>query len=201
MRPITINSNEYRKLNMAKSKPIIKSSSIEKSIETSLSKLDSTYDDCSTAVTALSKEAKKYAKEAKQLTKKRATLSKRKKTMTKKYKKDSSAQNKKALAAVVKELTAVTKQNPKIKALKSANSEELAALKTQLKAISAYLKGIKQADKILSKTKKPTRAKRGKKPSKTVTATASKNVSATTHSAPIIHKPVGVPNVQSEASL
>jgi chemotaxis response regulator CheB len=148
-------------------KKIIKNVAVEKTISTALSSLTSIKDDCAAAVVSRSNDAKKWLAESKKLTKKRATLMKRKKAAATRLKKNPNADNRKAVKAVEKELATIVKMIDKSKPQKQANADELAGLKANLKAVSAYLISIEKSRKALEKPKKSK-----KKPKRKAVATS-----------------------------
>jgi len=143
-----------------KSKKVVKSASLVKTIDNALAALDAANVNGAAAVAELSKTAKKLTAEGKRLSKKRATLSKRKRTATAKLKKTGDAAVKKLINTTEKELNAVKKLAAKSSAAKSANAEELRGLKAQAKRSKAYMTVLAKADKVLNKPKKKRRKKR-----------------------------------------
>lgn len=143
-------------------KSVVKSASLEKTIEGSLNALSDANDNGEKAVAALTKIGKTLAAEGKRHSKKRATLSRRKKTLSAKLKKSADAATKKLLSATEKEISVVKKLAEKCSAAKSANSEELKALKANAKRTKAYIAALTKADTILNKPKKKRRKKRAK---------------------------------------
>jgi len=143
-------------------KSTVKSSALEKTISTSIDSLSSAFSVSASAVETLSKDAKKLTLESKRLAKKRMMLMKRKKTAATKLKKTPDAANRKALKDVEKELAVVTKMIDKVKPQKTESAEELTALKACFRRVSAYMKSIEGADKVLNKPKKKVRKKRAK---------------------------------------
>ncbi len=148
---------------------LVKSASLEKSIDSSLAALTAANDDGDKAIAALSKIAKTLGAESKRYSKKRATLSRRRNTLAAKFKKSSDAESKKMLVATDKEIAAVKKLADKCTAAKSANSEELKGLKANTKRSKAYLSVLTKVDRILNKPKKK---KAPKKRAKKVVAEA-----------------------------
>lgn len=141
----------------------MKSASLEKVLDTAMAALYAANNEGEKAVTALSKVAKTLTAAGKSLSKKRATLAKRKKATSAKLKKSPNAETRKLLKVTVKELNTVKALAAKSAAAKSANTEELAGLKTQTKRTRAYLTVLEKADKVLNKPKKKSRKKRAKK--------------------------------------
>lgn len=157
----------------ATKKSIVKSSALEKTISTSIDSLSSAFNVSADAVATLSNDAKKLTLEAKRLTKKRAILLKRKKTAATKLKKAPDAANRKALKDVEKEIAVITKLLDKVKPQKASSTEELTALKACFRKVSAYMKSIEGADKVLNKPKKKVRKKRAKPRAAAAESTAS----------------------------
>ncbi len=144
-------------------KSVVKSASLEKTIESSLAALNAANDDGDKAVTALSKIAKTLSAESKRYSKKQSTLSRRKKTLASKFKKNGDAATKKMLATTEKEIATLKKLATKCTAAKSANSEELKGLKANTKRSKAYISVLTKVDRILNKPKKKVRKKSTKK--------------------------------------
>ncbi len=139
---------------------LVKSASLEKSIDSSLAALTAANDDGDKAITALSKIAKTLGAESKRYSKKSATLSRRKKTLATKFKKSGDAATKKMLAATDKEIAAIKKLATKCADAKSANTEELKGLKANTKRSKAYLSVLTKVDRILNKPKKKKASKK-----------------------------------------
>ncbi|VAW76190.1 hypothetical protein MNBD_GAMMA12-1852 [hydrothermal vent metagenome] len=133
---------------------LVKSASLEKSIDSSLAALTAANDDGDKAIAALSKIAKTLGAESKRYSKKGSTLSRRKKTLSAKFKKTADAATKKMIATTDKEIAAVKKLAAKCSAAKSENSEELKGLKANTKRSKAYLSVLTKVDRILNKPKK-----------------------------------------------
>lgn len=132
----------------------IKSSAVEKTIDTAVSNMTQVCEDAAKAVADQTKEAKKLLLESRRASKKRATLMKRKKTATNRLKKDPTADNRKALKAVEKEIALVSKGLVKTRADKAAVTAELAALRANFKRVKTYLGVIGKADRALNQHKK-----------------------------------------------
>ncbi len=147
----------------ARKKTVVKSAVLSKKIESAIAALTEASEAGAKAIDVRGKEVKKLATAAKRLSKKRATLLKRKKTASNKLKSAPGVETRKALNAVVKELTAVSKQAPKARAVKAAAAAELAGLKSASKRVTAYVKSLEKADKLLNKPAKK-RKKRRKAP-------------------------------------
>jgi len=148
---------------MAKAKPVIKATALDKTINASTDSLTKACGNAATAVTKKSAEAKKLLAEVKRHLKKKTTLTKRNKTAAAKLKKDANAANKKAAATVAKELKSTKAALDKARTNKAVVLTELAALKSASKRLGAYTKAIAAADKVLNKPAKKRRKKRAAK--------------------------------------
>lgn len=144
----------------ARKKSILKSTVLNKRVDTAVTSLVGAAAECNQAVDVLGKDVKKLTAEAKRLGKKRAVLAKRKKAAAKKVKSSPGADTRKALNAVVKELAVVSKQAPKARAAKATAAAELSGLKSAAKRLNAYVKNMDKVDKDLSKPAKKRRKRR-----------------------------------------
>jgi hypothetical protein len=144
----------------ARKKSILKSTVLNKRVDTAVTSLAGAAAECNQAVDVLGKDVKKLTAEAKRLGKKRAVLAKRKKAATKKVKSSPGADTRKALNAVVKELAVVSKQAPKARAAKATAAAELSGLKSAAKRLNAYVKNMDKVNKDLSKPAKKRRKRR-----------------------------------------
>src|SRR5687767_4864429 len=114
---------ETRRPTMAtQTKPIIKSSALDKQIASALTTLGIARDAGIKAVATLSTQAKRLALESKRFAKKRTILLKRKQATTKKLKVTPDASLRKLLVDTGKELAVIAKQSAKTLAEKSAVS-------------------------------------------------------------------------------
>jgi hypothetical protein len=143
-----------------RTKNIKKAAACEKTIATALSNLDAVLSDVTKAAGVRAAQARKLTAESKRLAKKRATLMKRRKSTAAKLKKAPDADMRKKLRETEKELTRVKKLSVTNRAAKSANSEELRELKSQMKRTRAYNKALAAADKALNKPRRKKRRKR-----------------------------------------
>lgn len=141
-------------------KSVAKGDAVAKKVETALESLSTACADGAAAIATRAKDAKLMMTAIRRLNKKRTALLKRKKTASSKLAKEATAENRAALRGVVKELAAVDKELPKLRASKSANGDELAALKSGFRQASAYMKALEKAELALNKPKKKRRKKK-----------------------------------------
>ena len=147
----------------AKTKKVVKNAALDNAVNAAVELIKSASTDCDKSIDVCTKNAKTNLAASKRLSKKRAALSKRKRTAATRLKKTPNAENRAALRNVEKELNAVKKEIDKLTPVKSANSEELAALKVTKKRVATYAAVIEKADKVLNKPKKKKRKKRAVK--------------------------------------
>jgi len=96
---------------MIKAKPIVKATTLDKTITASTDSLTKPCNDAVTAITKKTAETKKLIAEVKRHTKKKAILTRRSKTAAAKLKKDPNAANKKAVTDVAKEIKLTSSQS------------------------------------------------------------------------------------------
>lgn len=146
-----------------KAKKTVKGATHLKAVDSAIASINDVAAAATKAVIATEREYKKLAKAAKMMSKKRISLMKKAKIATNRMKKDASAANRKAVSIINKDIAAIKKELAKYNLVKSAISEELAALKSASKRAVAYAKGIVGADKVLNKPKKKKRKKKAAK--------------------------------------
>ena len=159
-------------------KAVATSASVNKKIASALEALNAANSDSDAAVDTRSKAGKKLTAEVKKLSKKRATLMKRKKAASKKDKNDSTGETRKAVKSPTRKIADVKKALDKAKTAKSANAEELAALKAAQRQVNAYNKVIEKADKVLNKPQKTARRKKRAKKAAVVDFVQTKTIHA-----------------------
>ncbi len=145
---------------MIKAKPIVKATTLDKTITASTDSLTKACNDAVTAITKKTAEAIKLMAEVKRHTKTKAILTRRSKTAAAKLKKDPNAANKKAVTDVAKEIKLTSSALDKARTNKAIVSTELAALRAASKRLNAYTKAITAADKVLNKPAKRRRMKK-----------------------------------------
>ncbi|HET6582950.1 MAG TPA: hypothetical protein VFG69_05880 [Nannocystaceae bacterium] len=140
---------------MAKArKSVAKSDFVEKNLAAALERLEVAAAAGRKAVTARSRDGKKFAATVKRLAKRRASLVRRKKLASRRARKSPSGESRKALRSVVKELATTTKALAKAKGIRVANASELAALKPAHRRATGYSRAIAQIDRALRRAKK-----------------------------------------------
>ncbi len=137
---------------MAKAKKTVaKSSFVEKNLQTALDKLAVASAAVDKAVTSRARDAKRNTALVKRLSKRKASLTKRKQLATRRVKKASSVDTRAALRTVTKDLNTTTKELTKARAVKTANADELKALRALQRRTKGYNRGIAQTDRALKK--------------------------------------------------
>lgn len=135
---------------MAKAKKVVKSSSINKNLETALEKLAVASAAVEKSVSVRVRDAKKLTGQVKRLAKRKTALNKRKRLAAARVKKAPSKETRQALRQVVRDLDATNKELTKARATKATNAEELAILKVAQRRTKGYTRAIGQVDRGLA---------------------------------------------------
>lgn len=148
-----------------KRKPVVSSAAIEKVLNTSVGNLEDAKSNCDKAVKSRTAESKKLLNELRRLRKRRLTGMSKKKRAVAADKKESTVASRKNVRTLTSELATTNKTLKVTVAKRSAVLSELSGLKTSLKRLNGYTKGITSTDKAIAKPKRRGRvSKRNIKP-------------------------------------
>ena len=167
-----------------KKAPLIRSAQIDKTIESSIEKLQESTEKAEIAVTTRSKDSGKQLAEIRKLRKKAQALANKKKKAVATNKKSPAAQTAKLVTTITREVTTMAKEIAKAVADRQKNLEELSALRASVRRGKAYVKAMATTDKALNK--KPVKrkpkpvAKPKEQPTEAVDETATEEVESPT---------------------